>query len=187
LLRIINLFIGFTIILFILTSCTKSEGALTFEDVFSQSHIAYKQIIAKAETKDGLVVFYETEHGLNSVGFTSKVGTKYRDICGGGSISLDKMPEVTMMNSECSTESKGKAERFQMLSGAINNADIGKLEVQYKTGDQTFSKIAVILDTNKGYRVWFVLPDEYSKYHLEAISINGYSVDGKNVFKQYLR
>lgn len=180
--RTINLFIGFILILIFLSSCIKSEGASsTLEEVLN--HIAYKEIVAKGETKDGVVVFFETEHGLD-YGFTYKDGSKYRDFCGGGSISLDKMPEVSSSYSECSIESKGKTERFQMFSGTVNNVDIEELEVQYKDGERTFNKKAQIIETNKGYRVWFVIPDEYSNYHLEVISINGYSRDGKNVLKQ---
>lgn len=165
----------------VLSGCTHSNpAASTIEEVMKP--IAYKEIVATQGSRNGAVVFYETEHGLDS-GFTYKMDGGYRDFCGGGSISLTEMPKVASSYNECVTEDKGNTERFQMFSGALTDADIEELKVQYKAGTRSIEQKAEIIDTGKGYKVWYMIPEETSPYHLDLISLEGYSSEGENIFK----
>lgn len=141
-----------------------------------------KQIVAKGEAKDGIVLFMTDGSSLH----TGLVfDQSYSSYCGGGSLPLNENPEVSYLYSDCSSDnSKKKTGYTPIFTGIINNDAIAGLELQYSVGKKKYTEKAEILKTKEGNRVWFLKPEGKTKYHVTLDSMTGYTDDGKVVYKK---
>lgn len=167
-----------TLLLIILCGCTKSKveqsSLITVLDQLSN-----KQIIAKSQVKDNIILFMGNGNSLDS---GLLFGPGYSNFCGGGSISLENMPEVAAKSTECNYNSAKKTRYISFYTGLITNNNIERLEVQYSAGNHEYKGAAEILETKMGYKVWHLFPETSGEYHLTLLSLTGYSGDGKVVY-----
>lgn len=141
-----------------------------------------KQMIAKADIKNGIVIFMKDDQNNLHSGLV--FGPSYSTYCGGGRLPLSEKLPVSSMYTDCNDADGKKSNYVSLFTGILNNDAIDSLELKYKAGKKEFKQKAEILKSKEGMRVWFVKPEKAMKDHLTLSSITGYSGDGKVLYSE---
>lgn len=141
-----------------------------------------KQMLAKAEIKNGIVIFMKDDR--NNLYSGLAFGPSYSTYCAGGALSLSEKSTVSSMYTDCNDADGKQSSYVSLFSGILNNDAIDSLELKYSAGKKQYKQKAEILKTKDGMRVWFVKPEKAMKDHLTLGSVTGYAGDGKVIYSE---
>ncbi|MBP1990563.1 hypothetical protein [Paenibacillus eucommiae] len=168
------------IMLIVITGCAKKEGYSSPEEALNNSGVSFKGLLTKVELPNAALTFYLTEDPNMPIGtgFIREKKDRWQWITGS---SLQQMADEPVTYNwvnldKMRVEGKG----YHMFWGVINQQDIEKIYITYKN-NWNLDGNATILDTGLGYRIWYVISNEYHGT-VPGVDITGYSGAGTVVY-----
>lgn len=177
-----RLVVGIVLAALMLAGCG-GTGYPSPEEAMAGAGIQTKGVLKQIELEDAALIFYLKKEEVKDIdvgaGLVRKKKGKWTWINGSDTQQLKDTP-VTYgwTNLDKMSEAGGG---YHMYWGVVNQENIAKLHIKHRKGWGTDAD-AELMDTGLGYRIWYLVLDEYYGT-VPGVDLIGYSAAGDIVYK----
>ncbi|MFC3770768.1 hypothetical protein [Paenibacillus sp. GCM10012303] len=167
----------------VLSGCTDDPGFPSPEEAMAGAGIQSKGILKQIELQDAALIFYQKKEPVKDVhvgaGLVRKMNGSWTWMNGSEVQRLTEAPVTYRWTNLDKMNQAGSG--YHMYWGIVNQENIAKLHIKQRKGWGTDAD-AELLDTGLGYRIWYLVLDEYYGT-VPGVDMIGYSAGGEVVYK----